>query len=285
MKLLFFILVSVANIVAQTSESYEALYDNIKSSEDNATEKTLAQYVQKSTFNVSAHKANYFLPISYRMEDNFENIKEGVPTPKQMETEFQISIKYDITSNLFGLNETYTVAYTQKSYWQLYVESAYFRESNYNPEFFITAPIHTGSSDYGLKAARIGFAHMSNGQGGDNERSWNYAYTNLYFKLKYIYMDLKLWASTDSSREKYNPDLLDYLGYGHLKFILPYKKHFAEATFRYASKGYAVELDYSYPIFNDDLFLYVKGFSGYGESLIDYDNKVNKLAIGFSISR
>jgi len=72
MKLLFFILVSVANIVAQTSDSYEVLYDNLEGTENNETDRTLAHYVPKSFYNVSAHKANYFLPISYRMEDNFE---------------------------------------------------------------------------------------------------------------------------------------------------------------------------------------------------------------------
>ncbi len=286
MKVLFLIFLSFINLYA-VSDSYEFLYDNIYKNDNNETQKTLRDYVIKSTYNVSAHQANYFLPISYRFEDNYENKKEGVPEPLQTETEFQISLKYDVTSNIFGFNEIYTIAYTQKSYWQLYVESAYFRESNYNPELFVTLPVTKFDADYSIKAVRLGFAHMSNGQGGVDERSWNYFYSNLYFQLKYLFVDLKLWVNSGKSSDKYNPDLLDYLGHGHIKFIFPYKEHLLNAKFRYSVKGYgAAEVNYTYPAFGrEDVFFYLKGFSGYGESLIDYDNKVQKLGIGLSISR
>ncbi len=263
------------------SNIYGPLYENLDKNENSKTAETLEQYVKKQ-YNVSAHEANYFLPISYRFEDNFGDPKFTDNPPSQMETEFQVSIKYDMFTNLLGLDEVYTFAYTQKSFWQLYGKSAYFRESNYNPEAFVTAPIDTSY----LKGARIGFAHMSNGQGHDLERSWNYFYADLFFQLKDIFVDLKVWSSTNTSREKYNPDLLEYLGYGQLRFVIPYNKHLVETRFRLAEKGYAAEIDYSYPMFGrEDLFVYVKGFSGYGESLIDYDVKLNKLGIGFSISR
>ncbi len=279
MKSLILLIVTFAALFAE-SESTDVLYGNLEKV-DTETQKTIQQYLE-SAYNVSAHKANYFLPASYRMEDNFENPQADVPDPIQTEIEFQISLKYEFGSNFFGLNESYAVAYSQRSFWQFYVPSAYFRESNYNPEFFITTPIPTKV----MKGVRVGFAHMSNGRGGENERSWNYFYSNLYFQYKYLFIDLKLWASTHASRAKYNDDLLDYLGYGHLKFTVPIKKHLIDTTFRYAKKGYAAELNYTYPLTSaEDLYVYVKGFSGYGESLIDYNNKVNKIGIGFSISR
>jgi len=46
----------------------------------------------------------------------------------------------------------------------------------------------------------------------------------------------------------------------------------------------ALEATYSYPL-KDKTDLYIKLFSGYGESLIDYNRNVTKLAIGFSFSR
>ena len=147
----------------------DPLYENLDKNENSQTEQTIEQYIKKQ-YNVSAHKANYFLPISYRFEDNYANDKYKDNPPSQMETEFQISIKYDMFTNLLGLDEVYTFAYSQKSFWQLYLESAYFRESNYNPEAFITAPVDTAY----FKGVRIGFAHMSNGQGELTERSWNY---------------------------------------------------------------------------------------------------------------
>jgi len=77
------------------------------------------------------------------------------------------------------------------------------------------------------------------------------------------------------------------MGHGHLKFILPYKKHLAKLLLRSNFHGKsAVEFSYSYPFFGSkDLFFYLKTFNGYGESLIDYDNKIDKVGFGFSISR
>ncbi len=277
-----------ADPTRDTNKEQKKLYKIIEHTDDKETQATIKQYVQ-SLYNIKAHNANYFLPISARV-DNGEYADTGsgdtAHSAKQVETEFQVSIKYDISANLFGLNEIYTVAYTQKSFWQLYEESAYFRESNYNPEAFVTFPISEVDNLDFLKALRVGFAHQSNGRGGIEERSWNYFYATTYFQYKYLFTELKLWSSWDSALE-YNPNLLDYLGYGHIKFSLPYKKHIVQLKLRSAFNGhYAAELNYTYPLLGrDDLFLYVKGFSGFGESLIDYDKHVDKIGFGFSISR
>jgi phospholipase A1 len=47
----------------------------------------------------------------------------------------------------------------------------------------------------------------------------------------------------------------------------------------------AVELSWSFPLW-DYPFLkgYVQYFYGYGESLIDYNNRVNKIGLGISLS-
>ena len=271
-----------------TDKEQRKLYETLENTKDTQTQATIKQHVE-SLYNIKAYRANYFLPLSTRV-DNQDYAQTGTGTsahtPLKSETEFQVSIKYDIISNLLGLNEVYTAAYTQHSYWQLYAKSAYFRETNYNPEFFLTIPL--GSIEYidFLKALRVGFAHQSNGRGGAEERSWNYFYATTYFQYKYLFTEIKLWSSWSSALE-YNPDLLDYLGSGHIKFTLPYEKHLMSLKFRTAFNGHsALELDYSYPLFGrNDLFFYFKGFSGYGESLIDYNNEVQKVGFGFSISR
>jgi phospholipase A1 len=51
------------------------------------------------------------------------------------------------------------------------------------------------------------------------------------------------------------------------------------------NKG-AIAIDWSRPMpYAKDSFWYVKVFSGYGESLIDYNRHINKLSLGFSFSR
>ena len=259
------------------------LYESLEKPDDIDTDNTIRQYVQ-SLYNIEAHNAIYFLPISYRYDGKYASTNGH--NAKAVETEFQISIKYDFAANIFDLNEVYTIAYTQLSFWQLYEESAYFRETNYNPEFFVTFPVAELYDNSFVKALRLSFAHQSNGRGGEEERSWNYLSATTYFQYKRLFTELKLWHRLPDATD-YNPDLIDYMGHGHIRFILPYKKHIAKLLLRSNFSGEnAVELNYSHPVFGrDDLFLYLKGFSGYGESLIDYNHHVNKVGIGFSISR
>ena len=263
------------------------IYKTIDRSDDPQTQDTIRQYTQ-SLYSIKAYKSNYFLPVSYRDGGNYA-VTNGHES-KEVETEFQVSIKFDFASNLLDLGEIYSVAYTQLAFWQVYSESAFFRETNYNPEIYMTIPLDSiGGTDF-FKALKIGFEHESNGRGGVQERSWNRVTSSFMFQYGYLFSELKLWYRVDNLNHKsrdYNPELVDYMGYGHLKFIVPYKKHLFDVLFRYNfDNNGAVEANYSYPIFGrDDVFVYLKGFSGYGESLIDYNHNVNKVGIGLSISR
>lgn len=261
-----------------TTKEYNRLYSTLEQSDDEITRSTIGQYTQ-SLYNIKAHGANYFLPISYRYNGTYSDTYGHKAL--DVETEFQISIKFDYAANIFGLNEIYSVAYTQLAFWQLYEESAYFRETNYNPEAFVTLPVPTEP----LKAVRVAFAHQSNGRGGAEERSWNYLSASFYFQTAFFFTELKLWKDVGSL--DYNPDLMDYLGYGEIQFVVPYKHHILKLKLRNTfSEKRATEVSYSYPMFGSkDLFFYAKAFTGYGESLVDYDNKVHKLGFGFSISR
>ena len=265
-----------------SKEQYK-LYQSIQKSNNSQTQDTIRQYTQ-SLYNIKAHKANYFLPLSYRYNGAYANTNGHKPL--RIETEFQVSIKFDFASNLIGINEIYSIAYTQLAFWQLYSDSAYFRETNYNPEFYITIPLSAISNTKFLKAIRLSFEHESNGRGGEEERSWNFISSSFYFHYKFLFSELKLWYRLSDNYD-YNPDLIDYMGHGHLRFILPYKKHLLEVLLRHNfSNAGAVKTSYTYPLLGrKDLFIYMKAFSGYGESLIDYDNYINKVGIGFSISR
>ncbi|MEA2091195.1 MAG: phospholipase A [Campylobacterota bacterium] len=259
------------------------LYRTIERSEDSQTQGTIRQYTQ-SLYNIKAHKANYFLPLSYRYDGVYADTNGH--EAQKLETEFQVSIKFDFASSLLGLNEIYSVAYTQLAFWQLYSDSAYFRETNYNPELYITIPASAIDDVKFIKAIRVALEHESNGRGGLEERSWNFLSSSFYFQYKTIFSELKLWTRLPDNID-YNPDLIDYMGHGHIKFMLPYEKHFFEFKLRHSFRDYgAVEANYSHPVIGrDDLFLYIKTFNGYAESLVDYNNYINKVGIGLSISR
>ena len=276
------------NVDKEISEMNDNLLDSFSEIQDPETKKTVYQYVH-SVFNIKAHNTNYLLPLSVKANGDYDD-RTKRDTAKA-EVEFQVSVKYDFLPNLFGLNEIYTVAYTQHSFWQYFVGDAYFRATDYNPEIFITVPMNT---EY-FKAIRFSVEHKSNGLGKPYERSWNYLTLSSYFQYKTIFAELQVWHRMRDNYD-YNPDLIDTMGHGHIKFTVPYKKHLASVLFRnnFEGKG-AVDASYSYPLFGDSLFLYVKAFGGYGESMISYagnpeqgpskDDYVEKFGIGFSLSR
>ena len=234
-------------------------------------------------------------------------------TYSNCEAEIQLSIGFDIVSDLFGLEEILSVAYTQRSYWQIYVESTPFRETNYNPEFMITLPLNKKYKNVSLTVLTLSFAHQSNGKGNitkqnlvndtsssaiveehpewfeNNSRSWNYLRASAIFQYKSLFVELSgVVRSSEDEETDDNPDLLDYLGYGSLNLYYPRGRSFTELHLRHNfkhSRG-AAELNWSYPFFNrESTYWYIKAFSGYGESLIDYNNNISKVALGLSFSR
>ncbi len=262
-------------------------YEMLESLDINGSSKETLSKIITSSFNVKAYQENYFLPLSYRYNSDY--IPNDTHISKETESEFQVSIRYDFASNLLGLGEVYSFGYTQRSWWQVYAESAFFRESNYQPEFFVKIPSYKFFKNTLLKGFKVSAIHQSNGRGGDYERSWNRVSLSSFFQYKNLITELETWYRLPDNID-YNPDLTDYIGDGQIKFMLPYEKHlFTLALHSNTSleKG-SVEFTYSYPLpvrEENDLFLFFKTFNGYGESLIDYNHKVNKISIGLSISR
>lgn len=281
------------------------------------TKAMLTSLIDGDFFGLQPYKDNYILPVSWS-KDKPRRISPTIPyrdIPSQYQTynenvevEFQLSLKKELSYNLFGLNEFITAAYTQEVWWQLYDDSGPFRETNYRPELFLTLPSSQNLDDsYGFKATKFGFIHESNGQEGYRSRSWNRLYLTGMFQWDNLFLSARVWyrLNEDSKSELYyagllpiegviaesdgddNPDITDYLGYGDIninylygenKFALMLRNNFN------THKG-AVEFTYAYPLFDSrNTNWYVKLFKGYGDSLIDYNVDVTKAAVGFSFS-
>ncbi len=269
---------------------------NTQDIKDEKAKQSIGEWMNEK-FGLAPYRPNYLLPFSYTEH----NYKVYTPTDgeyKNVEAEFQVSLKLPFYKDLLGFGEIYYGAYTQRSFWQLYIESSPFRESNYNPEVFVVFPV--GSKEYyGLKSFEFGYSHISNGQGNiektDNtdlypefenrSRSINMLYTKFIFQHESFIFDLEFWTRIGPLDD--NPDIIDYYGYGRVKAIYFYKKHMFTAMARLnplEQKG-AVEFTYSHPGKLDGVYFYAKVFSGYGESLIDYDTMLTKYSVGFSFSR
>jgi phospholipase A1 len=251
--------------------------------EDKETAETIEQIVA-SKFNLFPYHENYFLPFSH-------DTKKSSEGREQTEAKFQLSVKKPIIDNLFRLNETVYFGYTHTSWWQLYEDSSPFRETNYKPEVFVTIPY--GKSDKtSLKGFKFGFLHESNGQKEPESRSWNRLYLESYFQAGNLFVVPKVWYRIPEKEEDDdNPDLEDYMGYGDLTLLYPYKKHTFKLLLRNnlkfddRNKGFT-EFDWSFPFFGSkNTFGYIQLSSGYGDSLIDYDKKINRISFGISLSR
>lgn len=244
---------------------------------------------------IEAYKDNYILPLSYRKSGKYKSYEPG-DVYKDTEAQVQISLKINVVDDLFGFGGKYYLAYTQNAFWQLYIDSKPFRENNYNPEIFAVFPIANIDSFLNPRTLKFAIAHNSNGQGdnssavgytkADNRsRSINYFYTTLSFEYDALKTYFKAWVPL--VRDSDNPDIMKYMGYTSMKLNYLKQKHMLTLMGRVSTQtGHgAVEASYSYPIFRDDVFVYAKVFSGYGESLIDYNKHLTKFSIGLSFSR
>ena len=269
------------DIIAQNGKN------TIEGYNDPKTDETVEEMIY-STFNIEAYRMNYLLPVTYDTRSHPKTIKGGYSYEREdVETKFQISFKKSLSEDLMGFDEKIYVAYTQTSWWQTTADSAPFRETNYEPEIFVDIPYNDSESV--LKSYRLGLVHQSNGR-LLTSKSWNRVYLSGIFQYSGIFFEPKVWYRFDEDEKTDptdvkgddNPDILDYLGYGEVAISYPYKEHLFSTLVRKKS----VQLDWTFPIFGqDDVYGYLQYFNGYGESLVDYDEKVEKIGIGFAITR
>ncbi len=258
--------------------------NSIQSYGDSKTDKTIRQIIY-SAFDVEPYRMNYLLPATYDGTNHTQH--DGNNFREDVETKFQISFKKNLFENIFGLDDKLYLAYTQISLWQTAAPSSPFRETNYEPELFLDIP-YKGSESI-LKSYRIGLVHQSNGRLAKS-RSWNRAYLSGIFQYSGIFFEPRVWYRFKETKKLNildvdgddNPDILNYLGYGDLTITYPYGEHLFTTILRKKS----IQFDWTFPIFGlKDVYGYLQYFNGYGESLIDYNEKVNKIGIGFAITR
>jgi len=126
---------------------------------------------------------------------------------------FQISIRQRLTKSVLPFNSFAFLTYTQKSFWDIYAESAPFRDTNYNPGIGVGRYIIKNGKLYGTAFLQI--EHESNGRDGKESRSWN----SLSFSTKYFFnptltLGAKIWIPFVDGDE--NKDLIDYKGLGYI---------------------------------------------------------------------
>jgi phospholipase A1 len=247
-------------------------------------------------FTIMAHKPNYLLfgaynSAGYDAELFREQYDNSTINFDDTEAQFQVSIKVPLMVNLFDTLDVYG-AYTNRSFWQYYNDdiSSPFRETNHEPELW--AQFRSNWEFFGFTNTSnwFGIVHQSNGQGGVLSRSWNRLYANFIVERGNFAFQVKPWYRIqEDDDDDDNPDITDYLGHYELRAAYKWKEHVFSVMSRNNlesgfSKG-AVEMAWSFPLWD---YPYLKGyvqyFTGYGESLIDYDSYVNRIGIGIALT-
>ncbi|MEG2467933.1 MAG: phospholipase A [Comamonas sp.] len=218
------------------------------------------------------------------------------------ELRIQLSARTKVASGLLtsptsGLQDSVWVGYTQQSYWQVFSPalSRPFRTTDHEPEVFYVYPTQAKLPfGWQLRYSGIGMVHHSNGQSEPLSRSWNRWYLMTGAELSNRWqVHAKLWKRmAESTPDDDNPGIQNYWGRGEVKLIWqPNENNTLGLTARGSvGKGYGSgRLEWLRTIGEgwnggkSNLRLHVQLFSGYGESLIDYNRKRTSLSVGLSL--
>lgn len=269
-------------------ERVDAFLSSLTPDQHSALQKKLKQQkaLEKTQYGISFYEPTYILPFYYTGDPYQAVYKGNTPDNQKVDNEelkAQVSLVLPLWTNIFHSHYALNISYTQLSYWQFYAKSQYFRETDYEPAIFV--------SNHFLPnwLASVGIVHQSNGRGGQLERSWNRLYFEVSFSGPHWLISVKPWILIfkSESSDLHNPNIANYLGYGRVVLAYQFGRQEVSVMFRNVlesgfSRG-AEEVDYQFPIYGK-VSGYIQFFSGYGQSLIEYDHYTNSVGVGIILS-
>lgn len=253
----------------------------------------LERHSKRGTFRFREHKPVYILPLHYSNNPNRAPASpapdHSVTTPMVMNgtsVKYQLSFKTKLWEEVIGRHGDLWFGYTQQSHWLLYNPgvSSPFRETNYEPELIFS--LRTNVELWGVewRMLNLGLSHQSNGLDLPRSRSWNRIYAQFGLERGDYLLMLRPWVRLpESVEDDDNPDIHRYMGHGDLIYHYRYGERLFSVLARYSASSHrgALQLGWDFPIAHG-LKGYAQIFSGYGESLIDYNHK--QTSIGFGVS-
>ncbi|MFP1727003.1 phospholipase A [Lonsdalea quercina] len=249
----------------------------------------IASLLQKhdSPFILYPYENNYLL-YTYTSNINREAIQSynWGNNARKDEVNFQISLGFPLWRGILGDNSLLGASYTQGSWWQLSnkSESSPFRETNYEPQIFLGWATDYSLAGWTLRDVEVGFNHQSNGRSDPTSRSWNRAYARLMAQNGNWQVELKPWLRLSDNKDD-NPDITRYMGHYRVRVGYLWGDSIFSAEGRYNwNSGYGGgEVSWSYPL-TEHVRFYTKVFSGYGESLIDYNHRQTRVGVGVTLN-
>jgi phospholipase A1 len=225
-------------------------------------------------------------------------------TPYQStETRIQLSVRTKLAQGLLThghptLKDSLWFGYTQQSYWQLFNSgiSRPFRTTDHEPEVLYVYPTDARLPfGWRWRYSGAGLVHQSNGQSNPLSRSWNRVYLMTGMELDNRWnARARIWKRlSENGPNDDNPGISDYVGRGEVQvFWNMDKDNTLGATVRHSlsstGRGSA-RLEWLQTLGTglsggkNNLRLHTQLFSGYGDSMIDYNHKRTVFSLGLSL--
>lgn len=256
---------------------------------------------KRGTFNFTGYRPNYLLPLHYSSRINLHPTSPQIDRSaslrnyQRLEAKFQISLRTKVFENLLPGVDGW-IGYTQQSLWQLYNagQSKPFRNTDYEPEAVLVArtPEALRHLPFGWqwRYGTIGLAHQSNGQAVPLSRSWNRVYLAAGFERGEVSLVARVHKRIEEDETTDdNPDLVSYRGHGDVMLNWAPGRATASLLWRANVRDFkrgAWQFDWTYPVQPGNsraLRYYVQVFSGFGETLIDYNFRQTSIGLGLTL--
>lgn len=251
-----------------------------------------------ASFAPRAYRPVYLLPATWT---DRVNLRPSSPSPdhsvpadlnlRSIEAKYQLSLKAKFGENLLGSQASLWGGYTQSSRWQLYngADSRPFRETNYEPELIVVMPMQASVFGWQWRMSALSLAHQSNGRALPLSRSWNRVIASAAFERDDWIVELRPWVRLEENPDSDdNPDIADYMGRGEVLVSRYRGEHGFSLQLRHSLRGGdrsrgSAQLEWVFPL-TGVLHGYLQVFSGYGESMVDYNLRQTKVGLGVTIA-
>jgi len=256
---------------------------------------------KRGAFVVRTYLPNFLLPLHYTSNLNrspsspTHPVSPDHPNYRKTEAKLHISLRAKMAENLLLPGADLWFAYTQRSLWQIWdrEDSSPFRSTDYQPEAIYVVPVPANLGvlpyDWNFRMLQVGAAHQSNGQSAPLSRSWNRVYLGAGFERGDFGLLLRAHKRLDVQSNDDNPDLTDYIGRGEVNMNwtqgVTTLGVIWRTTFHSLSRG-SLQVDWTYPVFANKpagLRWYAQLFTGYGETLLDYNHRQTSLGLGLTL--
>ena len=271
---------------------------------------------ESKLYRLMPYKQNYLIARYSNNPNTQPTSAEFGRAPEQeldhTELKFQLSLKVKVAEQIGNVADLW-FGYTQQSNWQTFngSNSRPFRDTNYEPELILAFPLHMQFSALGLapRMINLGLVHQSSGQPDPFSRSWDRAYVQIGLDRdvdkehdRFAILARAWYRLPERLSEDDNRDIQHYLGNGDLLFFWRRGDSNVSALLRnnlqtQNNRG-SLQLNWSVPItrapnldnvnvlplIERELRIYVQFFTGYGETLVDYNHYQTTIGIGIMLT-